>query len=50
MEPPEKRNANSNDGPRPCQGGFPINYKSPEFSGQALLFHLVIIAPSAHTT
>jgi len=27
MEPPEKRNANSNDAPSPCQGGFGINYK-----------------------
>ena len=30
MEPPEKRNANSNDRPPPCQAGSGINYETDE--------------------
>lgn len=43
MEPPEKRNANSNDRPAPCQGHFPNYFISTSKSRQVLIFHLVII-------
>jgi hypothetical protein len=43
MEPPEKRNANSNDHPAPCQGHFPINFISTRMTTYVVIFHLVIV-------
>jgi len=42
MGPPEKRNANSNDGPLSCQGGFSFNLEEQCTLGGCLLFQLVI--------
>jgi hypothetical protein len=47
MEPPEKRNANSNDHPAPCQGHFPNNFISTRKTGGLMIFHLVIIVLEA---
>ena len=43
MEPPEKRNANSNDHPSPCQGHFPNNFISTRKARKAMIFYLVIM-------